>query len=114
MEELFHEVAAAVALALESIAVVLIACGSVHALAGVVSALASSDVQAGGRRVFLRLGRWLLLAIEFTLAADVVRTAISPSWDDIGQLAAVAVIRTFLNFFLERDLEKMRLAGSAE
>jgi uncharacterized membrane protein len=34
-----------------------------------------------------------------------VRTAISPSWDDIGQLAAIAVIRTFLNYFLERDLD---------
>ena len=41
----------------------------------------------------------------YMLAADIVRTAIAPSWDDIGQLAAIAVIRTFLNYFLERDLE---------
>jgi len=50
---------------------------------------------------------WLLLALEFTLAADIVRSAIAPSWEEIGQLAAIAVIRTFLSFFLERDIEKL-------
>jgi hypothetical protein len=43
--------------------------------------------------------------LEFALGADIVRTAIAPTWDDIGQLAAIAAIRTFLNFFLERDLD---------
>jgi uncharacterized membrane protein len=112
MDALFHEVAAAVALALEAIAVLLITCGSVHALARAASTIASSDLQSVDRSVYLRLGRWLLLALAFTLAADVVRTAISPSWHDIGQLAAIAVIRTFLNYFLDRDLDKLRPAGS--
>jgi uncharacterized membrane protein len=49
---------------------------------------------------------WLLLALEFALAADIIRSAISPSWGDIGQLAAIAAIRTFLNYFLEKDLER--------
>lgn len=53
----------------------------------------------------MSLARWLVIGLEFMLAADIVRTAISPSWNDIGQLAAIAVIRTFLNFFLERDLD---------
>jgi len=57
------------------------------------------------RRAWLGLARWLLLGLEFMLAADIVRTAVAPNWNDIGQLAAIAVIRTFLNFFLERDLE---------
>lgn len=51
-------------------------------------------------------GVWLLLGLEFELAADIVRTAISPSWTDIGQLGAIAVIRTFLNYFLEKDVEQ--------
>lgn len=63
------------------------------------------------RRAWLDLARWLLLGLEFMLAADIVRTVIAPSWLDIGQLAAIAVIRTFLNFFLERDLEA---AGQSE
>jgi len=45
------------------------------------------------------------------LAADIVRTVIAPTWVEIGQLAAIAVIRTFLNFFLERDLESAARAG---
>ena len=56
--------------------------------------------------VWLRFGVWLLLGLEFELAADVVRSAISPSWSQIGQLAAIAVIRTFLNYFLEKDVER--------
>ena len=49
---------------------------------------------------------WLVLALEFALGADIVRTAISPTWNEIGQLAAIGFIRTFLNFFLEKDLAK--------
>ena len=48
---------------------------------------------------------WLLLGLEFLLASDIIRTAIAPTWTDIGQLAAVAVIRTFLNYFLTKDIE---------
>jgi uncharacterized membrane protein len=48
----------------------------------------------------------LLLALEFMLAADIVRTAIAPTWQQIGQLAAIAAIRTFLSYFLEVDLER--------
>ena len=61
----------------------------------------------------MRFGGWLLLGLEFELAADIIRTAISPSWTDIGQLAAIAGIRTFLNFFLESDLEKLGRSGNA-
>jgi uncharacterized membrane protein len=54
--------------------------------------------------VRINLGRSLTLALEFMLAGDVVRTAVAPSWDDLGKLAAVAVIRTGLNYFLNRDI----------
>lgn len=47
--------------------------------------------------------RSLALAIEFELAADIIRTMIAPTWNDIGQLAAIIVIRTALNFFLGRE-----------
>ncbi len=52
----------------------------------------------------LHLGRWLALALEFALAADILRTAVAPSWDEIGQLGAIAALRTALNFFLEREI----------
>src|SRR6266851_7670421 len=56
------------------------------------------------RDVWLRYGRWLVAGLTFQLAADIIETSIAPSWKDIGQVAAIALIRTFLNFFLERDL----------
>ena len=47
-----------------------------------------------------------MLALEFALAADIVRTAIAPTWDDIGHLGAIALIRTILNYFLEKDMQE--------
>ncbi len=55
--------------------------------------------------VRLRLARWLAVALEFALAADILRTAVAPSWDEIGKLAAIATLRTLLNFFLQREIE---------
>lgn len=54
----------------------------------------------------LRLGRWLALALEFELGADILRTAIAPSWTEIGQLAAIATIRTLLNYFLQKEIDR--------
>ncbi len=53
----------------------------------------------------LSLGRSLALALEFLLGADILRTAVEPTWDEIARLAAIAAIRTALNFFLQRELE---------
>ena len=53
----------------------------------------------------LILARYLALALEFELGADILGTAISPSWDQIGKLGAVAVIRTGLNFFLSMEMK---------
>jgi uncharacterized membrane protein len=59
----------------------------------------------GRREIWLRFAIWILLALEFALAADIIRTAIAPTWDEIGKLAAIAVIRTGLNWFLAKDIE---------
>jgi uncharacterized membrane protein len=56
--------------------------------------------------VRLGLGRWLALGLEFALAADILRTAVAPTWHDIGQLAAIAVLRTGLNYGLEREIAR--------
>ena len=52
----------------------------------------------------LGLGRSLALALELELGADILGTAVAPTWNDIGQLAAIAVLRTALNYSLEREL----------
>lgn len=106
MEEVFRTASEYIALALEALSVLTIAFGAIDAAVRVAPALRMRSGSHGARRsAWLSLARWLLLGLEFMLAADIVRTVISPSWNDIGQLAAIAVIRTFLNFFLERDLE---------
>lgn len=56
--------------------------------------------------VRLGLGRFLELGLEFQLAGDVLRTAIAPSFRELGQLAAVAAIRTALNYFLAREVRE--------
>lgn len=58
--------------------------------------------------VRLSLGRFLALGLEFQLASDILRTAISPSYNELGQLAIVAALRTALNFFLGREIREER------
>ncbi len=95
-------------LALESIGAIVVLAGSVR---GVVALLAHRTEPPERRFVPVRLtlARYLSLALEFQLAADILSTAISPSWNEIGKLGAIAVIRTGLNFFLGREVaEEMR------
>ena len=54
----------------------------------------------------ITLGRWLALALELALAADILRTVTIPTWDEIGKLGAIVVLRTVLNYFLEREIEQ--------
>ena len=106
MEAMFREISQGIALALEAISVLMIAIGAIEALAKILLPLLRNDATQGRRRAaWLGLARWLLLGLEFMLAADIVDTVISPTWEDLGQLAAIALIRTFLNYFLERDLD---------
>lgn len=107
MESTFSEVSRTIALLIEAGAAIIISIGAAEALYGSLRAiLTKGSGHPDYRTVYLRFGSRLILGLEFALAADIVRTAIAPSWNDIGQLAAVAAIRTFLNFFLERDIER--------
>ena len=66
-------------------------------------------------QIRLNLARYLALALEFQLGADILSTAIAPSWEQIGKLGAIAVIRTGLNYFLSREMqEERRGAGRGE
>lgn len=56
-------------------------------------------------KIRLRFGIWLALALEFQLGADILATTIAPSLEELGKLGLIAVIRTFLNYFLGKELE---------
>ena len=108
MEDLLRVVASHVALGVETVAVLLVAVGSVHTLIAIIATFVRGERRPGwGRAVWVTFGAWLLGALQFALAGDIVRSAISPSWQQIGQLAAIAAIRTFLSYFLERDLQEI-------
>jgi uncharacterized membrane protein len=79
--------------------------GAIQALLSVVAVIfkrAADEMR--GREIWLRFATWILLALEFALAADIVRTAVAPTWDDITKLAVIATIRTMLNYFLAKDI----------
>lgn len=58
-------------------------------------------------RLRLRFGGWLALALEFQLASDILQTTVSPSYENLIQLGAIALIRTFLNYFLSKELGEL-------
>jgi uncharacterized membrane protein len=109
MEEILKQLAAYTALAVEIVAVAVVAYGAAEALVRSLRHVVGQGSVHGWRKaVWVDFGMWLLLGLQFALAADIVHSAISPTWTEIGQLAAIAAIRTFLNFFLEKDIEKYR------
>jgi uncharacterized membrane protein len=107
LEEALKQIVSSITLGLEASAAFIIAAGAIKALATLIKPAFSSEGMLDVKKhVWLRFAAWLMLGLEFELAADVLRSAISPRWSDIGQLGAIAGIRTFLNYFLEKDLEK--------
>ncbi len=65
-------------------------------------------------QIRLNLGKWLALALEFLLAADILQTAVAPTWTDIGKVGAIIALRTTLNYFLEREIEQAEKRHSLE
>ena len=106
LDNLVGQIAEAVAMACVLATVLVIAIGALETAVRAVRAgarLARPEVKM---QIWMGFAGWILLALEFALAADIADTAVSPTWEDIGMLAAIATIRTLLNFFLARDLEK--------
>lgn len=81
------------------------AAGLIIAFAVIRAILSLVINRASTEPIRLGLGRWLALALEFLLAADILKTAVAPTWEEIGQVAAIIVIRTALNFFLQREID---------
>jgi uncharacterized membrane protein len=90
------------------LALILIVIGSVEAFFRGIYAMFGSADGHERRDIWLRYARWLVAGLTFQLAADIIETSITTSWDAVARIAAVAVIRTFLNYFLDRDLAEVR------
>ena len=104
MEEFVKMITLYLARLVEIGAALIIGIASVKALFRYVVVIFQTDKQFPKNEIRLSLGRSLALALEFLLGADILKTAVAPTWNDIGQLAAIAVLRTGLNYFLDREL----------
>jgi uncharacterized membrane protein len=96
------------AMGVEGAAALVIGLAALQAGIRALSALLGRTNEPGGEvrdQIRLGLGRWLALGLEFELAADILRTAVAPTWNEIGQLAAIVVLRTLLNFFLQKEID---------
>jgi uncharacterized membrane protein len=99
-------------LAVEVIGAVIIGLGVFTSIYRFARALAAPQFERYNE-IRLTLARYLALALEFQLGADILSTAVAPSWEQIGKLGAIAVIRTGLNFFLSMEMKEERRGSAA-
>ncbi|RBY95399.1 hypothetical protein DQ237_15200 [Blastococcus sp. TF02-8] len=114
MEELLADVVGVLVVIVEACGAAVIIVGAVRAFLRFIWAGLRERSSSAFVPVRLTLGRFLALGLEFQLASDVLRTAVAPSFRDLAQLAAVAAIRTALNYFLGREIEEERRQVAAE
>ncbi len=107
-EELLRSVVDLLVRLVESAGAVVIVVGAALGFVRFVAVAFRAGDAASFVPVRLDLGRFLALGLEFQLAGDILRTAIAPTFEEIGQLAAIAAIRTALNYFLGREISEER------
>ena len=105
MEEFSKAATLLLARWIEAGAATVIAIASLRALGNfLIAIITDRSLLVPKEEIRLSLGRSLALALELELGADILKTAVAPTWNDVGLLAAIAVLRTALNYFLEREL----------
>lgn len=105
MEETVKLVALHLSIIVEGVAALVIAIALLRFLIAYLPSSLKKDQHYNNSSLRVRFGSSLTIALELLLAADILQTAVAPTWDDIGKLAAIAAIRTILNFFLEKELK---------
>ena len=110
MKDLLAAIAENTIMIIHAMALVIISIGTIQAfLLSLRTIFNPSPIRNYFHNIYLQYARWLVGGLTFQLAADIIESSLATKWewDEIGRLASVAVIRTFLNFFLERDLAEM-------
>ena len=113
MEAIARNITLNVSHAVEMLAAIIIGVAVLQVLWNYGQSFTKFNRSISKESVRVQFGSSVAVALELMLGADVLATAVAPSWNDIGKLAAIAVIRTALNYFLERELrhinkEKMK------
>src|SRR5262245_43595494 len=108
MKEWFIEATELAIVSIDVIAFLVIVIGTVDVCVRALLAEMRRADRHEKRDIWLRYARFLVVALTFQLAADIIESSISTSWEAIGRLGAIAVIRTFLDYFLGRDVSEVR------
>lgn len=94
-------------LLVETLGAIVIAAGIIVAIVGLIRH-AVAERGTNFTPIRLAFARYLTLALELQLAADILSTSVAPTWERIGKLAAIAIIRTALNYFLSKEMKDER------
>jgi len=108
MHDWLTEVSRAAIMVIDTMALLVILAGTIEAFITGLRIMLTSRSGHERRDVWLRYARWLVAGLTFQLAADIIETSITTDMESVARLALVAVIRTLLNYFLERDMAEVR------
>jgi uncharacterized membrane protein len=108
MEELARQITITISHAVEILAAVIIGVAVIRALYQYLGLLFFRRNMLSEEAIRVSFGSTVSVSLELLLGADVLATAVAPSWDMIGKLAAIAVLRTALNYFLAKELKEIR------
>ncbi len=109
MEEIARNVTLIVSHAVEILAAVIIGTAVIKTIVHYFILLKSDSQKITKEQIRVSFGSSVAVSLELLLGADVLATAVAPSWDDIGKLASIAVLRTALNYFLGRELKEIKI-----
>jgi uncharacterized membrane protein len=109
--ELIREWIGYLALGVEVCGAVVVAIGVLQTMIRVLLVPFHKNQEHEKEDLRLSFGRWLSLALEFLLAADILRTTIAPTWEEIGILGSIILLRTILNYFLDLEIAKAQQRG---
>src|SRR5262245_49456885 len=96
---------------IDAVALVVIVCATVQAIVGMLRVTFTNTSLEQRRAIWMHYARWLIAGLTFQLAADIIETSITTDWEAIARVAAIAIIRTFLNYFLEKDFNELLERG---
>ena len=107
MEEIAKQITLNVSHAVEIAAAVITGVAVIQAIIHFLTLFKPSGTKISKEEIRVRFGSSVAVSLELLLGADVLATAVAPSWNDIGKLAAIAILRTALNYFLGKELKQM-------
>src|SRR4051812_12941791 len=108
MEEAAKVITVYVGHAVEILAAVIIGLAVIRTIMSYMQSAGKASYVLSKEEIRVQFGSSVAVSLELLLGADVLATAVAPSWDDIGKLAAIAILRTALNYFLEKELAHIR------